>query len=340
MSLVFEGVDAADAVGVGGVDDRLHVVVAHAVEGDDAGLGEVGGDAVVDVTGDEDDVDAGVDERLGVALELGLLGLDGRVELVDAGDVVLGVDVALAYLQVGVDDADCCILDRAGHVLVDGLFLDDDAPSMRSVAGGGGTGLGPDDDVVADDSVVAVGVSDGVDDRLRERPRGDVAGALAGHGGLGDLPEHLVVDVVVEDLLIDGFLGEFGGLGSSPRRWWSRGRRPRAGPRPSRGARPVSTDAVVAVADLVLLGLGNFDDHLGGGVLNVHLLEDSRAVVRDDDVARIGDEHLVHATGAQCRPDGLTDGLSGGDVRTLCVLPVRPLGVLVENEEGWPPMRR
>jgi len=128
MSLVFEGVDAADAVGVGGVDDRLHVVVAHAVEGDDAGLGEVGGDAVVDVTGDEDDVDAGVDERLGVALELGLLGLDGRVELVDAGDVVLGVDVALAYLQVGVDDADCCILDRAGHVLVDGLFLDDDAP--------------------------------------------------------------------------------------------------------------------------------------------------------------------------------------------------------------------
>jgi len=79
--------------------------------------------------------------------------------------------------------------------------------------GGGGTGLGPDDDVVADDSVVAVGVSDGVDDRLRERPRGGVAGALAGHGGLGDLPEHLVVDVVVEDLLIDGFLGEFGGLG-------------------------------------------------------------------------------------------------------------------------------
>jgi len=89
-----------------------------------------------------------------------------------------------------------------------------------------------------------------------------------------------------------------------------------------------------AVPDLVLLGLGDLHDHLGGGMFDVHLVEDGRAVVRDDDVARVGDEHLVHPARAQCRAYRFAHRLAGGDVRRLGVLAAGALGVLAENEHG------
>jgi len=48
---------------------------------------------------------------------------------------------------------------------------------------------------------------------------------------------------------------------------------------------------------LLVLGLGDLHEHLGGGVLDVDLLQDGDAVVGDDDVAHGVDEHLVHSAG-------------------------------------------
>jgi len=89
-----------------------------------------------------------------------------------------------------------------------------------------------------------------------------------------------------------------------------------------------------AVPDLVFLGLGDFDDHVGRGVLDVHLVQDGDAVVRDDDAARRVDEHLVHPFRAERRPNRFGDGLPGCDVHRLCVLARGPLGLLGQYDEG------
>jgi len=83
-----------------------------------------------------------------------------------------------------------------------------------------------------------------------------------------------------------------------------------------------------AVADLGLLGLGDLDDHVRRRVLDVHLLEDGDAVVRDDDLARGVDEHLVHALRAECGADRFRDRFAGGDVHRLCVFARGALTVL------------
>ena len=52
-----------------------------------------------------------------------------------------------------------------------------------------------------------------------------------------------------------------------------------------------------AVVAVLLLGLGNLDNHLGRGVLDVHLLEDGSTVVGDYHIPHAVDQHLVHALG-------------------------------------------
>ena len=74
-------------------EDPLH-------DGENTFFGEIRGDHVFDVTGDEGDIDTGVGDRFGVATEFGLLGFDRLIELIDAGDVVLGVDLGLADLEI------------------------------------------------------------------------------------------------------------------------------------------------------------------------------------------------------------------------------------------------
>ena len=69
-----------------------------------------------------------------------------------------------------------------------------------------------------------------------------------------------------------------------------------------------------SVPALLVLGLRDLHQHLGGRVLDVDLLEDRDAVVRDRDVAHPVDEHLVHAARTERRPHGVRDGPGRGDV--------------------------
>ena len=52
-----------------------------------------------------------------------------------------------------------------------------------------------------------------------------------------------------------------------------------------------------AVVAVLLLGLGDLDDHLSSGVLDVHLLEDGSTVVGDYNISHAVDQHLVHSLG-------------------------------------------
>jgi len=215
---------------------------------------------------------------------------------------------------------------------VDGLLLGDDAlDELRR--GGARAGLGADGDVVAVDAVVGLDLADGRDDRLRERLRVDVTGTLAGHRRGGDPLEPLVVELVVHGDLVDGLAGEGAGLVVA----LDDGRRVDVVLEQVLGLREQlpgqDRGGGRAVADFLLLRLGDLDDHLGGGVLDVHLAQDGRPVVRDDDVAVVRDEHLVHAARAECRPYGFGDRFAGVDVRRLCVLSAGSLGVLRENHE-------
>lgn len=63
-----------------------------------------------------------------------------------------------------------------------------------------------------------------------------------------------------------------------------------------------------------VLRLGELDEHLGGGLEDLHLVEDGGAVVGDDDLAVGSGDHLVHALGSQAGPDGIGHGSSGEDV--------------------------
>ena len=86
------------------------------------------------------------------------------------------------------------------------------------------------------------------------------------------------------------------------------------------------------VSALGVLGLGDLDDHLGGGVLDVQLLEDGDTVVGDDDVADGVDEHLVHSPRSEAAPYGIGDGPCRGDVVELSVLSFVSLGAFPEDK--------
>ncbi len=75
-----------------------------------------------------------------------------------------------------------------------------------------------------------------------------------------------------------------------------------------------------AVAGLDVLRLGEADEHLGGRVLDAHLLEDGGAVVGDEDAAVLVLDHLVHAARAEGGADGVRDGLGREDVGGAHVL--------------------
>lgn len=50
-----------------------------------------------------------------------------------------------------------------------------------------------------------------------------------------------------------------------------------------------------------VLRLGELDEHLGGGLEDLHLVEDGGTVVGDDDLVGGGGDHLVHALRAEAR---------------------------------------
>jgi hypothetical protein len=67
------------------------------------------------------------------------------------------------------------------------------------------------------------------------------------------------------------------------------------------------------VTDLVVLGLGDIDEGLGGGVDNVEELDQSGTVIGDGHTASIVDK-LVHTAGTEGGLDDVNDGLARVDV--------------------------
>jgi len=198
------------------------------------------------------------------------------------------------------------------------------------------TDLRVDGDVVACDALVSVHVTDRFDDRLGQRFSRETAGSLAGHARFGDLSEDFVVDVGLVDLLGDRLEGDLAGfvvaLDDSRRvnvlLDEVLGFAEQVAGQHRGGRRPVT--------DFLLLGVGDFDDHLGRGVLDIHLVENGRAVVCDDDVPAGIDEHLIHTAGPERRPYRLGHGLAGHDVGRLRVPALRSLTILAHNEHGLP----
>jgi len=314
---------------------ELDVGLLGPLDREDALLSEVVLGHVVDVLLAEQDVRAGGLDLVGHLLELFFLLVEEVLELARVVDGELGVHIGLVELDGSVHQQHLGVFDRGRHLLVDGVFVDDRAFEQFGVAGGA-PGLGLDVEVLEVDNVVAgVGLDgdrvDGVDDDLGEQFLVEFR-ALAGHRGLGDLPEQFLVvrvdlgrdvrgfgfglrrghvepfddgrrvDVLVEQVL--GVLEEFTRDGDG-----------RCG----------------AVAGLVFLCLCDLDDHRGRRVVDVHLLKDGDAVVRDGYVAHRGDEHLVHPLGPERRADRLRDRAGGRDVVFLCRLVFHPLGVLSQN---------
>src|SRR5208282_4109334 len=81
-----------------------------------------------------------------------------------------------------------------------------------------------------------------------------------------------------------------------------------------------------SVAALLVLGLGDLDQHLRGRVLDVDFLQDRDAVVGDRDVPHSVDEHLVHAARTEGRSHHVGDGSGRSDVvrcRALSALAFR-----------------
>src|SRR3989304_4461364 len=95
-----------------------------------------------------------------------------------------------------------------------------------------------------------------------------------------------------------------------------------------------------AVPGLLVLGLRDLDEHLRRGMLDVDLLEDRHAIVRDDDVPEAVHEHLVQAARAEGRADRIGHGLRRGDVvelRSLAALAARPSLPYENLCAGWHP---
>ena len=265
---------------------------------------------VVDSLLAEDNVCSGLLDVLDHLPQHVLFLLEECVELGGVVDLDLCIDLGLLDLEGCVDQCDLCVLDDLGHCAVDGLLVDDESLDELSLIHGC-SGLLDGLDVVEVDGVLSVLLLcnglDCVDDESAEELLG-VVDLLGVHCGSCDVHEEcVVVDGdglcdVLEDLLclcvckpvstcddsgvnvgvdhVEGLLEELaceddGGGGS--------------------------------VSDLGVLSLGDLDEHLCCGVLDIDLLEDGDTVVGDDDVSHGVDEHLVHSSGSKAAPDCVGD---------------------------------
>ncbi len=328
-----DGIYGADDCRTGGAGELLHVALLDAPHGKDAGLRQVVLGDVVDALLAEEDVCAASDDLVYDALDHPLLFVEEHLELVGARDADLGVDFGLLELDGGVQEQDLRVLDRTGHGGVHALLVDDHAFDDLGVLNGPADFL-LDLHELGVDAAVGVGDHrDSLDDELGEFLLCDL-GALAGHGGVGKLAEHRhVVGLDVDGDLVENLLRPVGGHAVAVG--------------DDRGVYILVKEVLCtlqefacdhhcgrgAVPDLVVLGLGDLDHHLRSRVLDIHLLQDGHAVVRDDDVADGVDEHLVHALGPERCPYSACDGLCGSDVARLCVTATGTLATLFQNKD-------
>ena len=248
--------------------------------------------------------------------------------MVGVGDADVCVDLGLLVLHGGGQQGDLGVLDDLGHPGVDPLLVDDKALDHVGVADDSAHLL-LDLDVVGVDLAVLLDCPAGLDDDVGEvLPL--AADGLAGHGGLGDLLQEVVVVGVDGDVVeyLDGLggghlesVGDDGGVDVGVDEGLGLLQQLSGQDDGGGGAVPA----------LAVLGLGDLDHHLGGGVLDIDLLQDGDTVVGDDDVPDGVHEHLVHSLGSEGGPDGVSDSLRGCDVVELGLLVLAPLGALLED---------
>jgi hypothetical protein len=218
---------------------------------------------------------------------------------------------------------------------VDAVLVEQEAVDDLGVLDAAARLLREADVVGLDRDVAVLFVGDGAD-----RLHGDgsqrvevTARQLARHRRASDLLEDLVVvDVDLGREVVEDLLGALGGQVE-----------------PARDQRGVDVVEQVlglveeltgehdaagrTVANLLLEALGDLDHHLGRGVLDVDLVEDGDAIVRDDDVTHRVDEHLVHPSGTERGANGVADSSGSLDVVALGVLALAPIRALGEHDE-------
>mmetsp|Transcript_27203 Transcript_27203/g.92600 ORF Transcript_27203/g.92600 Transcript_27203/m.92600 type:complete len:580 (+) Transcript_27203:51-1790(+) len=274
--------------------------------------------------------------------EVVLLAGEELVVVLLGRDVELVLRLGLGRLEGARQDAHLRVLDLLGHLGVGDVLVDDDAlDELRLLEAPAGLALHLDHVEV---DVVAVDVRDGhdrVDGDLRHLPLVHVDD-LRAQGRHGRLHEDLVVLGLVEGHGVRDVAQRF-------HRDLARGLEALGD---AHGVEPLvqellgllqqrpgeHDDARRAVADLVVLGLRQLDQEPGHLVLDGHLVQDRRAVVRDRDVAVGAHHHLVHALGAQGRAQDVAHGPRGHDVVLLRLqaLDAALLLLLLQDDEGPP----
>mmetsp|Transcript_29972 Transcript_29972/g.45143 ORF Transcript_29972/g.45143 Transcript_29972/m.45143 type:complete len:255 (+) Transcript_29972:1049-1813(+) len=95
-------------------------------------------------------------------------------------------------------------------------------------------------------------------------------------------------------------------------------------------------DASGAIANLVVLRLGQLHQELGDVMGHVHLFQDSGSIVRDQDIPIRSDNHLVHALWSHGASNGFADRLGGEDVGLVCLCSLQSLlSLLLLQDDEW-----
>ena len=87
-----------------------------------------------------------------------------------------------------------------------------------------------------------------------------------------------------------------------------------------------------AVEAVLLLSLGNLDNHLGSRVLDVHLLEDGSTIVGDDYITHCIDEHLVHSLWSKGTANRVRNCFGCSDIIALSGLTAGSSSPFLEDE--------
>ena len=330
-----ELLDLSHHSGTGGLGELHHVGLLDATDREDAFLAKEVLGQVVDALLHEHRVGArGLDGLDHLAQHVLLLGQESG-HLGGVGDLDLGVDLGLLDLDGRIEQGDLGVLHPLGHGRVHRLLVDDDSLDELGVVHGG-AGLLDDLDVVHVDvplvSVLLGDGGDGINGQISETLAG-AADGLGDHRGAGnELEGLLVVDAHgsghrVQDLLgLDGGEPVAAGDDSGVDVGFDQvnGLLQQLPGQDDRAGGPVP--------GLLVLRLGDLHQHLGGGVVDIDLLQDGDAVVGDDNIAKGVYQHLVHSTGPKGAADRVGDGLGGLDVVVLRVLTLIPLGTFLQDE--------
>uniref|UniRef100_A0A2P2MIZ6 T-complex protein 1 subunit eta-like n=1 Tax=Rhizophora mucronata TaxID=61149 RepID=A0A2P2MIZ6_RHIMU len=82
---------------------------------------------------------------------------------------------------------------------------------------------------------------------------------------------------------------------------------------------------------LGVLGLGNVDEDLGGGMDNIEQLHNGGAVVGNGDISFVVVDEFVHASGTQGGSNDVGHRSAGVDVADQLCLPLRRVGPLLQQ---------